>query len=176
MNNQFEQHIKLSLDNYEALYNPADWADLKNRLSKINAGKASGIGKGLMIAASVAAVAGAIYYFSASNSENNKQENAVIPSQHIVQAEAKENPVQTNKGKDQQPVMQHPSSVNSENSNKEKAFASAKVPENKSASTEKIETQTAVLPENKSDRQEQVHPSNNNLPPSENPVDRKSVV
>ena len=47
MNNPFEQHIKQSLENYEAKYNPADWSDLQNKLSKAKAGKSS-IGKGLM--------------------------------------------------------------------------------------------------------------------------------
>jgi gliding motility-associated-like protein len=165
MKNQFEQHIKQSLENYEVPYNPSDWADLQNRLSKVKAGK-SNIGKGLMIAASVAAVAGAIYFFNASDSKNNKQENAVVPSQNIVQNEVKENPVQQTEVKDKQPVISHQSAVSGDNSSKEKAVATT-IPENKSVSSEKTETQAANnIVENKSTNQQQAQPLNSNSPPS----------
>src|ERR1039458_9752168 len=95
MENPFEKHIKQSLEKYEAKYNPADWSDLQNKLSKAKAGKLT-IGKGLMIAASVAVVAGAIYYFSASDSKNSKSQNAVVASQNIIPNNENENPVQTN--------------------------------------------------------------------------------
>jgi gliding motility-associated-like protein len=76
--NLFEQHIKQSLNSFEAEYNPADWTDMQNRISKANAGKSANIGKGLLIAASVLATAGAIYYFSTSDTENN-----IISAEHV---------------------------------------------------------------------------------------------
>ena len=104
-------------------------------------------------------MAGAIYYFSASDSKNNKPQNSVVASQNIIQNEVKENPIQKN-----QAEISHPLSVIGENSSKEKTVVTA-APENKTASTEKTETQeTKNITENKSNNPQQVQPSNISSP------------
>ena len=92
MKNQFEQHIKKSLEGFEADYNPSDWSDMQNKLSKTKLGKANSIGKGLMIAASIAVVAGLAYYFINTEKETTPV-NPVVEQQGNT---ASENTVQFN--------------------------------------------------------------------------------
>jgi len=101
MKNQFEQHIKESLEGFEAEYNPADWTDMQSRLNKAKAGKSSNIGKALLIAASVVATAGAIYYFStAGKVDNTTADNSSDKNKNVVVKN--ENPVQSVEVRDEQ--------------------------------------------------------------------------
>ena len=135
---QFEQNIKQSLQSFEAEYNPADWNDMQNRLSKAKAGKSVNIGKGLMIAASVAAVAGAVYYFSNANSENTISEKAVVP-QTSVHVPAKENTVQKEEANNSSAANNHSEDLN--RSAKENVVAVNNPTDNKSVSADKNTTQ-----------------------------------
>ncbi|TAL60314.1 MAG: PKD domain-containing protein [Bacteroidetes bacterium] len=159
MQTRFEQHIKNSLENFEAEYNPADWSDLKNRLSKANAGKPSNIGKGLMIAASVIAISGAIYYFSASGTANI--DNPVKKTQNVIAKDANKNPVQQVEIKDKQ------ASVKNENNEKESAPVLNNTSEQKTISSEKSEKPVVVNTiENKTSVQEQRQNPAEQLPAS----------
>lgn len=90
MKNGFEQHIKQSLENFEASYDPADWSDMQNRLNKAQAsGKSTSIGKGLMAAASVMVVSGLVYYFSTSGT--TPVDRPVVEKHNVVVEQAKEN-------------------------------------------------------------------------------------
>ncbi len=141
----FDQHIKNSLDNFEADYNPADWTDMQNRLSRAQAGKSSNhIGKALLIAASVLVVGGAIYYFSSNESansvtaengnaqtaepvvvknENNKQQGVVVKEESSANTSAvKEEPKQnasaaskTSEPKNEKPVNSEPAPLANKN-------------------------------------------------------------
>jgi gliding motility-associated-like protein len=88
MKSQFEQHIKQSLENFEAEYNPADWSDMQHKLSNAKIGKHASTGKVWMVAASVVLLAGLIYYFNtattrSSSTENATTENKSAPSQSM---------------------------------------------------------------------------------------------
>ncbi len=135
MKDQFEQHLKTSLDSFEAKYDPAHWADMESRLNKTGAGK-SFSGKTLGIAAGIIAVAGLVYYFSTTNSGNKQAENTITTAQNIVpnNHDTKVNSVQENLEK---PAT---SNVISDNSKKEKVTAEKKNLEQKVISTEKSET------------------------------------
>ncbi|MEK6615874.1 MAG: PKD domain-containing protein, partial [Bacteroidota bacterium] len=165
----FEDKVKQALENYEAGYNPADWTDMESRLDKAQVAKSSTIGKGLMIAASGIAVAGLIYYFSASDSESNKKKNAVVPSQHIVQNEGRENPIQSeskteSNHQNQESRIQNPEVNN--NSNKEKVLATTNSSEEKLGGAEKTLAQNATsVTENKTTNQNPVQPPTSHLPP-----------
>lgn len=93
MKKQFIEHIKESLENFEADYNPADWSDLQNRLSKVKGGKSvSTFAKGLLAIVSAAAVTGMIYYFD-STKNNPAPDNSAGQSGNVILKEVKENPV-----------------------------------------------------------------------------------
>src|ERR1041385_7186288 len=97
MKTQFENHLKQSLESYEAQYNPAHWADMEKRLDKIKTSRpSSNAGKIIGIAAGVVAVAGLVYFLSANHSENKQTEKTNLTSQNISVAknEVKENSVQ----------------------------------------------------------------------------------
>ena len=83
MKNQFEQHLKTSLENYEVKYNPAHWEDMQSRLNKTSAGKSSSAGKVLGIAAAVIATAGLVYFLSTNNMENIPSEKSITTAQNI---------------------------------------------------------------------------------------------
>ncbi len=121
MKNNFESQIKSSLENYEAPYHPADWADMENRLDNSKAGKSSDLGKGLMIAASVIAVAGLIYYFSEgvlSDSANNSENKPVEKTIAADNTDLKNSSVQEIKSEN--PESGHQSSVIGEQSEADK--------------------------------------------------------
>ena len=167
MENPFEQHIKQSLENYEAKYNPADWSDLQNKLNKTKTGKVN-IGKGLMIAASVAAVAGAIYYFST----NPKQEKTIVQNTVITNNESTVISQQ-----DKLDVLlsanNKQQTTNNNSLSKEKTVGTAAASGKKSVSPEKIETQTInKTPENKIFNKEQTP---NSEPPTPNPATIKAT-
>lgn len=82
MKNEFEQHIKKSLEDFEVEYNPADWSDMQSRLSKAKPGKSSGIVKKLMIVASVIATAGIIYYWGTAGQIDEVTKNNMAPSEN----------------------------------------------------------------------------------------------
>ncbi len=154
MKDRFEQHIKDSLAGFEAEYNPADWSDLQNRLNKANAGKSSGIGKGLLIAASVVVASGTIYYFTTTENKNTTANNVAVKTENVVAENASGNtdvpakPAEEGK-KDQEPV-----SVKAENSNPAPEQPDT---ETKQISSEKTVQQVAAnTAENKSPVQEQV--------------------
>jgi PKD repeat protein len=113
MKNKFEQHIKQSLENFEADYNPADWADMQNKLSKAKPGKQNSIGKGLMIAASIVTIAGVIYYLSTLNSKNEGRDISTTTSTQPIILDTKNNTRQIgveNKLQptdDMQPIVKH---------------------------------------------------------------------
>lgn len=154
MKNKFEQHIKQSLENFEAEYNPADWADMQNRLNKAKAGKSSSIGKALLIAASVLVTAGAIYYFSSADKVNNvTADKALSQNKNVVVKDADETPVQQPAVKDGQSPIE-PAVKN--DAEKENAPAITAVSEQKPVSSEKSEAEVvANKPENKVPVQEQ---------------------
>lgn len=157
-----ESHIKTSLENYEAPYNPADWADMENRLNNPKAGKSSATGKSLMIAASIIAVAGLIYYFSNANSENTITEKTTA-GQTVVSTQANENSVQKEENSQQSVVSSQQSEKN--NSSNKKTSVQNNVSENKSTASEKTEPKVENnSSENKSSNQEQLQPSNNSVP------------
>lgn len=154
MKNQFEQHIKKSLEGFEAEYNPADWSDLQSKLSKAKAGKASGLGKGLMIAASVIATSGVIYYFSITDTaKNTATTNSVAEVKNGITKDIHENPVQNIEIKDEQ---QKPAQPLAKNDNAEKASVIHKSSEEKKIVSEKPETQAVDNTENQTSIPEQV--------------------
>lgn len=156
MKNQFDQHIKNSLEGFEADYNPADWADMQNRLGKANAGKSSHIGKALLIAASVIAITGVVYYFSTAENSNKIATDAPLNKvDNTVSHNVSNDPIQPSDNT-QDGHSQHNEAVNKDNSVKETAPVIGKaveenpvVPENKT-----IINKT----ENKSDVKEEVLP------------------
>ncbi|MBI4931369.1 MAG: PKD domain-containing protein [Bacteroidetes bacterium] len=156
----FEEHLKSSLDKYEAEFNPADWADMESRLNKLNAGKvSSSIGKTILIAASAIAAAGLIYYFSTTNSENNTTEKTIVQNTVVAGNTTNENSVQ----------KEETNSRNSEtnnNSPKEKAIVQNPVSENQSTSSGKTETQTENNSSENKVNPEQNQPSEVNSQPS----------
>ena len=84
--NQFEQHIKSSLESYDPGFNSADWKDMNKRLDSLNAGKTtSTVAKGLLIAASVLATAGLVYYFS-TNTTSTTATQQTVADNHIASA------------------------------------------------------------------------------------------
>ncbi len=96
MKSNFEQHLKTSLESYEAGYDPAGWTDMNSRLDKLNAGKSvSKTGKVLLIAASVIAVSGLAYYFGASSGEVAVPEKTVVQN-HMPAADAADNSTAAN--------------------------------------------------------------------------------
>ncbi len=158
---QFEQHIKQALENYEAQYNPADWADMQNRLNKAKAGKSKNIGKGLIAAASVAAVGGLIYYFTSSHVENKSTPVAVSTQRVIVKNETPVKQEQNNNTPTPAPVQKNESTAR-------KVIAENNPIENKNKSTAPANTVHSVnnTVENKTSVQEPVPPSTINLQPS----------
>ncbi len=93
MKNKFEQNIKSSLESYQAGFNPADWADMNTRLDSAfgKPAKISRTGKNILIAASVIAVAGLIYYFSASSNKMKDAAKTAVENPVIVKQQPAEN-------------------------------------------------------------------------------------
>jgi len=143
MKNQFEQHIKQSLEGFEAEYNPADWSDMANRLSQAKATKYSGLGKGLMIAASVIATAGIIYYFNAPEAVNTITPVNSATKEHIIimASDVNENPVDQAESKEKEQVIHDQAAVSNNTSEKEKTSDSKATQENKEILTVNAETQ-----------------------------------
>src|SRR6266487_3870202 len=94
MKNQFEQHLKTSLENYKAEYDPAHWEDMQNRLNKTASGKSSSAGKVLGIAAALVAVAGLAYFISTNNSEITSAEKTTSSNIVATPNGVKENNIQ----------------------------------------------------------------------------------
>ena len=148
MKDNFEQHLKTSLDSFEAKYNPAHWADMESRLNKSGAGKSVSTGKILGIAAGIISVAGLVYYFSTNDSGNKQTDNTITTAQNI--------PLNNNVEKDPSTTLKvtnnnEPEVIANNNSKEEKAISENKISKEKISSQEKTETIT----ENKSDKQEQ---------------------
>jgi len=135
-----EGHIKASLENYEAPYNSADWADMENRLNNSKAGKSSNLGKGLMIAASVIAVAGLIYYFSANNSENKTTEKIIVAEN----TDLKNNSVQEIKSDNPELVIHNPESDNIKSSVLSESAADKTSQKENASSNNKEEEKTGI--------------------------------
>jgi len=140
MKHSFEQHIKQSLENFEAEYNPADWTDMQNKLNKAKIGKPNGSGKALMIAAAIAVVGGLIYYFSVP--EEQKITTDPINAQQVVVTD--KNTVQTVEVEDQEQTGTNQSPVTNSDSPKEQAPIAHNPVEEKSVSPEKTEVKEVV--------------------------------
>lgn len=94
--NRFEQHIKQSLQSFEAEYDHADWSDMQTRISKSGIGKSNGLSKGLLIAASVLVTAGVVYYFTATHTETSLVATEGIHAQHVSAVNEKSVQSETN--------------------------------------------------------------------------------
>lgn len=168
MKNNFEQHIKKSLESFEAEYNPADWSDLQNRLNKAKAGKSSTIGKGLLIAASLISVSGMIYYFSSAEKSNNiPANNTIEQAQNIVAKDENNIPVQQIEIKDEEKHSEKISLIENNNSKKENIPAIINSAEKKTIPVEP--RPSASNAENKISVQQQVQNPVEQLPVS-NPL------
>ncbi|MBI3501951.1 MAG: PKD domain-containing protein [Bacteroidetes bacterium] len=153
--NKFEQHIKTSLENYNADYNPAHWEDIQNRLNKSGAGKSSySAGKITGIAAGVIAAAGLIYFFMQGNSSSPEKSNA----EKVISQNADINKVKENAAQQETPAENKNQTAalnNSENKNsvKEKNIpAETKTQEEKTTAAENTSDKTN--PENIQAKQE----------------------
>lgn len=140
MKNQFEHHIKNSLESFEADYNPADWADMQSRLRNAKIGKSSGMVKGLLIAASVLTASGIIYYYYFSTADKLNNVSADISVSKI------ENVVRNDIARDQLQPMDITKERQTQKGEAGKNDHSVK--ENIPVITKAIE-ENPVLPENK---------------------------
>ena len=156
MKKQFVEHIKESLENFETGYNPADWSDLQNRLSKAKAGKSvSTFTKGLLAAVSIAAVIGLVYYFGFTKN-NPAFDNSVNQPPVAIVKEINENPAKEIVESEPRAISETQTSGNN-NSAKESIIAEEKkASNNKPLSSEKTEKQVSenAVSENKSNEEE----------------------
>ena len=92
MKNNFDQHIKESLESFEADYNPAHWGDMQNRLDGVKAGKSSSssVGTKLMIAASAVIATAALIYYFGGNQPAGKQESQTNYPNTVIGSDVKE--------------------------------------------------------------------------------------
>ena len=142
---KFEQHIKTSLENYSAEYNPAHWEDMQNRLSKTAPGKSSSAGKVLGIAAGVIATAGLVYFFSTNNAQSTTAENPT--AQNVI---ANTSIVKDNAIKQEETQTAGNSQTSTTNSSSEKTIAQNAAAENKTVVADKTEPVVSNnTPENK---------------------------
>lgn len=170
MKGSFEHTIKSSLESYEAPFNPADWADMNNRLdvAKGKGKSSSKIGKGLLIAASAVVAAGLIYYFSSSAEKIQPNENVNSPAVNTALPANVQQGTQTvveNKG---QRVAANNTTV--ENSGKpEQSIANNTTADNKSTAPEKTNAPVVAnntVPQN----------TNENKQPVQTPVEQTPVA
>lgn len=139
---KLEQHIKESLEGFEVEYNPADWSDMASRLNKVKAGKSSGIGKGLMIAASVIATSGIIYYLSTSGTVNNAPaDKPAVETQNSITTDENKAPIKVEAGDKEAGKHRSAKNEKAENANAPVVNNAA---EQKTIFSEKSESQAAA--------------------------------
>lgn len=162
-----EGHIKKSLENYEASYNPTDWADMEKRLDRHSALKpTSGAGKILGIAAGVLAVAGLVYFISTTTSENKQSEKTTAPNTIAETNGIKENP-SVNVGvhnQELQAIGTQETAESSVNGTSQKT----------NSSTNNIEEQKSVIAENTS--HQNTNTENNEVKTEPSPVPASSSL
>lgn len=142
MKDQFEQHIKRSLENFEADYNSAHWEDMQGKLNQVGSGtSSSSIGKKLLIAASVLATAGAIYYLSSHHSPVIQDEKTAAPpttQEPVASTDIKQNE-SGELSENSQPSVQGQSASPAPQSSVDKTAGQNQGAENKPALSEKTE-------------------------------------
>jgi len=164
-----ESHIKTSLENYEAPYNPADWADVENRLNNAKARNSSNAGKIVGIASGILVVAGLVYFFTANNFDNNQVEK--ISSQQIIADinKTQDNLVQKEEKNNAEPqVIDHQLLVNGEKSSANDTSEKENSPVNNNAaqkisSVENITAQNTNNENNSPEVQQPTTPSASSL-------------